>query len=240
MRRVALLSVGVAALVAGAGPSVAPARSLAGPEVMVVGRTAVLAGPSGVRAPATRVRVGGRRCRIAANTPVAFLAALRRSGGPSFRLRDYGSCSSRLRDAGGLYVSRIGREGARGRAGWVYKVGRRVSSLGAADPKVAVGRGKRVLWFWCRSASNCQRTLEVSAPARADPGQSVAVVVRGYDDSGRGVAVAGAEVALGDARATTDADGRATLTAPAQTGSHAITATRPGLVRSFPRWIAVG
>lgn len=240
MRRLALVSLAGAAVVAGPGPPAATALSPAPAQVMVVGRSAVLVGPSGVRAPATRVRVGGRRCRIAANTPIAFLAALRRRGGPSFRLRDYGSCSSRPRDAGGLYVTRIGRERARGRAGWVYKVGRRVSSLGAADPAAAVSRGKRVLWFWCRTANDCQRTLEVSAPLRADPGQPVTVVVRGYDDSGRSVPVAGAEVALGDARATTDAEGRVTLPAPAQTGTHAISAARAGLVTSFPRWIEVG
>ena len=63
--------------------------------------------------------------------------------------------------------SRSGRTRARGRDGWVYKVGNRSGSAGAADPGGSFGTGRtlrggeRVLWFWCvkdrRDA--CQRTL---------------------------------------------------------------------------------
>ena len=51
-----------------------------------------------------------------------------------FRLRDYGACSRRARDAGSLYVRQIGPDRERGRDGWVYKVGSRAGSTGAADP----------------------------------------------------------------------------------------------------------
>jgi len=57
--------------------------------------------------------------------------------------------------------------------------------------------------------------------------------VRGYDDQGRGVAVAGATVTLGSARATTDSGGVAQLVVPA-TGRLKLGATRSGMVPAFP------
>jgi len=68
----------------------------------------------------------------------------------------------------------------------------------------------------------------------------VRVTVRGYDDQGRGVAVAGAGVRLGTSTAVTGADGVATLTAPAAVGEHALRAEAPGTVRSFPTKVIVG
>ena len=52
----------------------------------------------------------------------------------------------------------------------------------------------------------------------------IRVKVRGYDDQGRGVAVAGATVRVGSASATTDAGGMAELAVPAS-GRLAVTAT---------------
>jgi hypothetical protein len=63
--------------------------------------------------------------------------------------------------------------------------------------------------------------------------------VRGYDDNGRGVNVAGATVTLGSASATTAADGTATLTVPAASGRIRLTATHAGMVDAFPREVAV-
>ena len=88
-------------------------------------------------APVPRASAVGRpRCAVAAGTPLAALAALRRAGGPAFRVRDYASCSRHAADASGLYVSaRSARDRARGQDGWVYKVGNRVGTAGAADPR---------------------------------------------------------------------------------------------------------
>ena len=88
-------------------------------------------------------------------------------------------------------------------------------------------------------SGGCQRTLE-AAPDRttAAPGEAIRVTVRGYDDEGRGVAVAGATVALGAASALTGPDGVATIAAPAA-GEHALTASAPGMVRSFPGEVLV-
>jgi hypothetical protein len=100
-----------------------------------------------------------------------------------------------------------------------------------------------VLWFWCRlgGSGGCQRTLEV-APQRAGaaPGDALPVTVRGYDDAGAGVRVAGATVRLGSATATTDANGSAVLTVPAGSGRRLrLLAERDGMVRSFPREVSV-
>jgi hypothetical protein len=208
-----------------------------------VGKAGVLRDAHPVRARARRVRAGGRRCAIAAGTPLAVLAAT----GLPFRLRDYGSCGRRPRDAAGLFVRAIGSERNRGRDGWVYKVGRRVGTAGAADTTGPFGtgrrlrRGDRLLWFWCdmQRSGGCQRTLEATPDrATAAPGESIRVTVRGYDDRGRGVAVAGATVAFGGATALTGDDGVATVTAPAA-GEHTLGARAAGMVRSFPVEVTV-
>jgi hypothetical protein len=208
-------------------------------EVMVVGRTRVLRPPTKVRARARTVRADGRRCAVAAGTPLAALAALR---APSFAVRDFGACSARNPAASELlYVTRVGRDRARGVDGWVFKVGRRAPGIGAANPRARVRAGGRVLWFYCRmGARGCQRTLEVSGPARTAPGAPVTFAVRGYDDRGRGAPAAGARVRFGAASATAAADGTATITAPTAPGRHRASANSPGTVPAFPLEVSVG
>ena len=163
------------------------------------------------------VRVGGRRCAAGEGTA---LAALARSKVGRLGLRDFGSCSSRARDSAGLFVQSIAGERNRGQNGWVYKVGRRAATAGAADPSGPFGRG--------------QRTLALTA--RAGPG-AVDVTVRGYDDEGGGVPIEGATVRAGAVSAFTAADGRARLALPA--GGHRLVAEKDGLVRSFAERVAV-
>jgi hypothetical protein len=186
---------------------------------------------------ASRVRVEGRRCTAGDGTA---LAALVRSRPSRLRLRDFGACSRRARDGGGLFVEGIRGDRNRGQNGWVYKVGRRAATAGAADPGGALGRGRlrpgqRVTWFYCRLRDGgCQRTLELSW--RAEPGTLVATV-RGYDDDARGVPVEGATVRAGGTEALTDAAGEARLTLPA--GRYRAVAEKPGLVRSFAERVEV-
>ncbi|MEX2196839.1 MAG: hypothetical protein WD844_16315 [Thermoleophilaceae bacterium] len=191
-----------------------------------------------VRASSTTVRVGRRRCRVSQSTP---LAALVRSDVPRLSLRDFGRCSRRARDAAGLYVRAIGRDRERGREGWVYKVGNRQGSAGAADPSGPFGRGRlrgrpRILWFYCAldEEGSCQRTLALRA--RPEPG-GVAVRVLAYDDRGRSVPAAGATVRAGATSAVADAGGLARLELPA--GRHRLRAEQEGRIRSFDEVVRV-
>ncbi len=208
----------------------------------------ILSSARTVAAPAAMVRVGRRSCAVAAGTPLAVLAALRHGGGPSFALRDYGRCGRSSANSGQLFVYSLGGEANRGQSGWEYKVDGVAGSTGAADPSGPLGNGRRprtgarVLWFWCQaSGRGCERTLEV-APTATTVGHEaqLAVTVSGYDNEGRATPVAGALVTLGPSLASTDANGRATLTAPAAPGSYQLGASAPGLVPSFPRTISVG
>jgi hypothetical protein len=238
MRRIGLIV--AAALLAAPAPAAA-----AKVDVMVVGKERVLRAPKEVRLKQRTVKVGRRRCRIGAATALSALAGTRLK----FALRDYARCGRRPRDASGLYVSRIARDRASGGSGWVYKVGRRAATTGAADLSGPFGNGRRVrngqriTWFWCtlESSGGCQRTLEVRPDrATAASGETLTVTVRGYDDFGRGVRVEGATVRLGSATAVTGAAGTAVLTVPAQTGDLALEAERDGMVPAFPPEVAVG
>ena len=238
MRRAAVIATVAGALLG--APAAAPAAAI---DLMVVGKERVLQSPREVTLKTRTEKVGGRRCRIGGATPLAALLGTRLRVG----LRDYGSCGRATRDAGGLFVRRVGAEANRGRDGWVYKVGRRAGTAPAGDPSGPFGSGRlrdgqRVLWFWCLlgEQDSCQRTLEVApATKTVAPGGSLRVTVRGYDDSGRGVAVEGDTVTLGTSSATTDASGAATLTAPATAGDARLGAEREGMVRAFPREVTV-
>jgi len=220
-----------------AGVLLTPAAQARAPRVehLVVVRDQAV--QKSVRAASTRVRVEGRRCAVGRGTA---LAALLRSRPGRVGLADYGSCSRRARDAGGLYVRSIRGRRARGLSGWVYKVGRALATAGAADPAGAFGRGRlragqRVTWFYCRMRDgSCQRTLGLRVTVQAG---EVTATVRAHDDDGKGVPVAGATVTAGAARAQTDANGWATLTVPR--GTHAVRAEKRGLVPSFAERVVV-
>jgi hypothetical protein len=233
MRRALLLVLVVAGVPAPAGAATV--------ELMVVGKERVLREAAPVRLKARSVKVGGRRCAVGRATPLSVLAGTRLR----IRLQDYGSCGRSPRDAGALYVTQVGPDRRGGPAGWVYKVGRRVGTTGAADPSGPFGRGRlrrgaRLLWFWCMQdrGEACQRTLEVSAASTVAPGAMLSVTVRGYDDNGRGVPVAGATVRLGAASAVSDATGAAQVPAP-PSGSARLTAAHDGMVRSWPKTVTV-
>jgi hypothetical protein len=233
MRRLLVIALAAAAV----APAPAGAAEV---EVMVVGKERVLRAPDEVRLKVRTVKVAGRRCRVGAATALSALAATRLPIG----LRDYGRCGRRPRDAAGLYVTRVRREREKGRGGWVYKIGRRTPSLGAADLSGRKLRdGQRVTWFWCEqdTRGGCQRTLEVR-PDRttAAPGETLTVSVRGYDDQGRGIPAVGATVTLGTATAVADATGAAALTVPAEPGEARLAATADGLVPAFPVVVTIG
>lgn len=237
MLRAALALTGVLA-------AVAPAAAAPRVRILVAGQgSSARLGPRAVSAAAATVSASGKRCGVAAATPLAALLATRLP----LQVRDYGgACSRRASDGGALFVVGIGSERNRGRDGWVYKVGARSGTAGAADPAGPFGRGRlrsgaHVTWFWCRmgAAGTCQRTLGVSARRTVARGRQLRVRVRGYDDFGHGVAVAGARVQLGGLAAITGRDGVAYVRTPDHAGHLRLGATRSGMVRAFGRGVRV-
>jgi hypothetical protein len=191
-----------------------------------------------VQARQATVRVGGKRCAVPAGTPLAALVTSRVA---KIGLHDYGSCSRRPRDAGGLFVKSLGPDVNNGADGWVYKVGRKLGTADAADPAGPFGRGllkprSEVLWFYCHFENgSCQRTLSFTRVAPA--AGSVQVSVRAYDDHGRGVPAAGATVHADSSTAVTAADGSASVMATA--GAHELWVEQSGRMRSFTRRVVV-
>jgi hypothetical protein len=231
----ALACLAGAAPAAAAADDVSAAASSPRVEQMVVFRSGK-AQLDSVRVKGTTARVGSRKCAVGRGTA---LAALLRSGVAKVGLRDYGSCSGRAVDSSGLFVRQLGPDANRGQSGWVYKVGRKAASAGAADSTGPFGRGpikdgSRVTWFYCLVASKCQPTLEVKvAPAAG----AVSVRVTAYDDRGKGKPAAGATVHAGPLTATTDSSGLATVTTGR--GGFDVYAEGAGAVRSFPRRVSV-
>jgi hypothetical protein len=185
---------------------------------------------------ATTVTVRGHRCAVGERTP---LAALVRSHPGPLRLRDFGACSSRARDAAGLLVIGIGPDRNRGQRGWVYKVGRRAATAGAGDMGGPFGRGRlragrRITWFYCVRAGDCQRTLAITTKPTTG---GIVATVRGYDDAGDGVGVEGAEVKAGSITGITGPDGRVQMAL--SPGTHRLVARKDGLVRSFTERVEV-
>jgi hypothetical protein len=182
------------------------------------------------------VSVRGRRCAVGGGTA---LAALVRSRPGQLRLRDFSACSTRPRDSAGLFVTGIRSDRNSGQRGWVYKVGHRAASAGAGDTGGPFGRGRlragqRVTWFYCLRATDCQRTLGLTASVFRG---GVAAEVRGYDDAGDGIPIAGATVTASGVSGVTDAEGRVQL--ELHTGFQRLVARKNGLVRSFTKLVEV-
>ena len=143
----------------------ATAVAAASPRVTtkVVGKHGTVFGARTVTAAGTTVKVGRKRCAVPAGTPLAALLAADRAGGPAVKVADYGSCGSSA-NAGGLYVTQVGRDRRAGQSGWVYAVNGRVGTAGAADPSGPFGSGRlrggqKVVWFWCAKAGSCERRV---------------------------------------------------------------------------------
>jgi hypothetical protein len=188
-------------------------------QALVVGKNGWTAGPRTVAVRALRVN----RCRLRAGLPIGVLRALREP------FRAEGSCSS-------LYVNQVRRDRERGAGGWVYKVGRRLPSRSASDPGGRLRSGRRVLWFWCRRAGACDRTLTTSGRSSRT---RMRVTVTAYDDFGRGRRVAGATVLvrrLGARRRSAFRTGRdgTVLVRVTRGRRYRVDSRRGGMIRGFP------
>jgi hypothetical protein len=228
--------IGTAAALAVAAPASASVRV----EQLVVQKDG-RARQAEVKATTTHVHVHGDDCKVPSATA---LAALVRTDPPKLRLHDYGSCSDRARDAGGLFVRAIGGDQNQGIDGWVYKVGNRIATAGAADPTGPFGhgrlkKGQRVTWFYCRmnaAKHACQPTLGFTA--QAGPDETLHVHVSAYDDRGRKKPAAGATVHAGETTGKTDQNGDADLVVTP--GRYRVYAERKGAIRSFGEEVDAG
>jgi hypothetical protein len=234
VRRTLVLCLVAAAALPAAAAGSSPPRV----NQLVVFRDGTVKGNNGVRARQAVARVSGKRCAVPAGTPLAALVVSRVA---KIGFRDYGSCSRRARDAGGLFVKSLGPDVNRGADGWVYKVGRKLGSADSADPSGPFGHGllrsgSEVVWFYCHfTDGSCQRTLAFTRVAVA--AGSVQVSVRAYDDRGRGVPAAGATVHVDAATALTGPDGSATV--PALAGRHQLWVDQASRIPSFFRTVVV-
>jgi hypothetical protein len=250
----AQIAVGAAALLAGAAlwlpASATPASGAAAEqgepvvEQLVVFRDGREVYGERVRARRTTVELGKRTCAVAAATPLAALLRAKRLG--KMKLRDYGSCSRKPADSSGLFVRAIRRDRNRGLNGWVYKVGTKLATAGAADPAGPFGDGRlrirqQVVWFYCVfHEGSCQRSLGVSVTPTAG---GATVTVTGYDDAGEGRVVAGATVTArttgaAPVKQVTDSAGKATIGLAAGR-TYTVRAKRKGLIPSFPEEIQI-
>ncbi len=217
-----------AVLLLGAVAAAAPADA-AGPRVraMVVSKAGnVVAGVRSVRLDAFRLG----RCRVREGLGLGVLHFLR----VPFRAR--GGCESK-------YVFQVRGEREQGRGGWVYKVGTRGATAAATDPSGPFGSGRirsgaEVVWFWCRRALRCQRSLKVTGERRVRVGGRIRFRVRGYDDFGRSRVIRGARVSVGRARARTDRRGLVTIRF-SRRGLFRLRASKRGLVPAFPIGVRV-
>jgi len=209
-----------------------PAAATARVQQLVVFRDGSSRTASPALASAT-AKVGRKRCAVASGTP---LAALIRSGIGPLSLKDYGACSKRSGDAGGLFVSRIGANRNTGSDGWVYKAGNVLGTAGAGDPSGPLGRGRlragaRVTWFWChvtKADGGCPHTLV----AQASPGNgTLTVSVKRFNDFGKGKTAGGATVHVGSRTAVADSSGVARFELPR--GAYSVYATQERRIRSF-------
>jgi hypothetical protein len=232
----AVLAVGVAA--AAVAPAAASPIGGGGPSPPPKVNQLVVFRDGSFREKTTRARrvavhVGGRRCVVGAGTPLAALVV---SKVAKIGLRDFGSCSRRARDATGLFVRKLGPDANAGQDGWVYKVGRKAGSAGAADPSGPFGHGRlkygaHVLWFYCHmQGSSCQRTLSFDQMDTEPPG-ALLVHVGAYNDQGKGIPAAGVTVHIDSVTGVTDQTGAVRIVGGV--GRHTLYADGGGYVRTF-------
>ncbi len=216
-------------------------------NVMVVGPKGQLADASLLKARSGTVGAGKKQCKVAANTPLAALAAASRRSKFSFRIKDFGSCSKQVAASSSqLFVNKIGSFSNKGSDGWFFKVNDKAGTTGSADPSGPFGNGRlssgdRVAWFYCKykkSSGSCQRTLRLVSNTTARKGKRYKVKVVGYDNSKHGRAIRKARVSLGGQTVVTDKNGRASFT-PRRNGKLKLTASRRGMVPAFPVQVMV-
>jgi hypothetical protein len=137
----------------------------------------------------------------------------------------------------GLLVCGVGGDNASGASSfWLYKVNHVSPDVGG--DAFAVKPDDDVLWYFVDGTRNSGEELELTAPARVQPGQEFDVAVNAYNNAGARRPVQGATVAGGGAIGTTDANGVAHLTL-ARTGNRTLRGALDPNVPSAPTKVCV-
>jgi hypothetical protein len=103
----------------------------------------------------------------------------------------------------GPYVDQIGRHGAFGQTGWVYKVNGVLPPVGAADYRLQPGDS--VLWYWAQfGVAGGPKTLVLQRRGRC-------YTVLQQDDNGATTPAAGAQLRVGSRRTVETRNGRACI-----------------------------
>jgi hypothetical protein len=108
----------------------------------------------------------------------------------------------------GLGVCGIGGFQAQGAASWYLK--RNHANPQVGGDQLVLKKGDEVLWYLAPSFPYPPE-LALEAPGHANPGSQVSVTVSAYADDGSRTPAAGATVSSGNAAATVDAQGQASV-----------------------------
>ncbi len=144
-----------------------------------------------------------RRCALAPRHAARGAGALAPGSDRAARLR---LVLAAARPSGGqLFVRSIRGDRNRGQDGWIYKVGRRLGTRGRRRPRGAVrprtaahGAARHLVLL---PLTRGELPAHAGAEGHAARRRLVTVIVRGYDDNGRGVTVPGATVSGSGQRA---------------------------------------
>jgi hypothetical protein len=139
----------------------------------------------------------------------------------------------------GLFVCGVGGSNTTGRDNfWLVKVNH--VGLDVGGDQFHVKADDDVLWYFVDTAANKNtgNELELTVPARVQPGQQFDAAVFSYTGTGARSPVAGATVAGGGSTVTTDATGVAHMTLN-RTGNRTLRATLDPNVPSAPTKVCV-
>ncbi len=123
---------------------------------------------------------------------------------------------------------------------WAFKVGQKLSSIGAGS--IPATRGLRILYYYTTfdpTTGATEPTLGLAGATATAVRASETFRVRSYDDAGRATPAAGAWLHVGGIAVHADATGRVTVQF-GHTGVFPVRATESGAIRSRTVWVHVG
>jgi hypothetical protein len=134
----------------------------------------------------------------------------------------------------GPYLDKINTDLASGNTGWQYTVNNTPPSVGAAD--YTLKTGDSVLWYF--ESFDVKITRLTLSQSEITTGQNTQVNIEYTNDGKNWLALSGAKVYFGTQSATTDSEGKTTISAP--DGYYNLFAEKTGYVRTNSSLLKVG